>query len=91
MTEVMMIDGTTEIATLRQKLAAAETRIQERGRDTATEADEDNAFKLFTTWKSEGQKHSNDRRSARTHGCASARSAEGFMTRSAFATSPASR
>jgi hypothetical protein len=43
MAEVMMIDGTTEIATLRHKLAAAETRIQERGRDTATEADEDNA------------------------------------------------
>jgi hypothetical protein len=34
-------------------LAAAEARIQENGRHNATEADKDNAFKLFTPWKSD--------------------------------------
>jgi hypothetical protein len=49
-------DAAAEIATLRQKLAAAEVRIQEMGRHNATEADKDNAFKLFTSWKSEKAK-----------------------------------
>jgi hypothetical protein len=52
----IMVDRTAaaaaEIATLRQKLAAAEARIQEMGRHNATEADKDNAFKPFTSWKS---------------------------------------
>jgi hypothetical protein len=52
--EAMMVDHTAEIATRwRQKLAAAEARIQEKGRHNATEADKDNAFKLFTPWKSD--------------------------------------
>jgi hypothetical protein len=37
-------------------LAAAEARIQEMGRHNATEADKDNAFKLFTSWKSDKAK-----------------------------------
>lgn len=55
-----MGDGTAEIATLSQKLAAlavAETDkdnvfLQERSRHNATEADKDHAFRLFTSWKS---------------------------------------
>ena len=43
-----------EIAALRQKLAAAAARIQEEmGRRKATEVDRDNAFKPFTSWKSD--------------------------------------
>jgi hypothetical protein len=44
-------DTAAEIATVRQQLAAAEARIQEMGGHDATEADKDNAFKLFTSWK----------------------------------------
>jgi hypothetical protein len=52
-----MGDGTAEIATLSQKLAAlavAETDkdnvfLQERSRHNATEADKDHAFRLFTS------------------------------------------
>jgi hypothetical protein len=33
-------------------LAAAEARVQEMGWHNATEADKNNAFKLFTSWKS---------------------------------------
>jgi CelD/BcsL family acetyltransferase involved in cellulose biosynthesis len=54
-------DTAAEIATVRQQLAAAEARIQEMGTlrqklqemggHDATEADKDNAFKLFTSWK----------------------------------------
>jgi hypothetical protein len=54
--EAIMADRTVaaaaEIATLRQELAAAKARIQEMGRNNATKADKDNAFKLFTSWKS---------------------------------------
>jgi CelD/BcsL family acetyltransferase involved in cellulose biosynthesis len=58
-----MVDRTNAefIATVRQQLAAAEARIQEMGTlrqklqemggHDATEADKDNAFKLFTSWK----------------------------------------
>jgi hypothetical protein len=61
-----MVDRTGEIATLRQKLAAlvvAEADkdnvfIQERGRHNATEADKDNAFKLFTSWRADKAKSS---------------------------------
>jgi hypothetical protein len=42
-----------EIATLRQKLAAAEVRIRERGRHNTTEAYKDNGLKPFTSWKSD--------------------------------------
>ena len=43
-----------EITVLRQKLAAAAARIQEEiSRHKATEADKDNAFKPFTSWKSD--------------------------------------
>jgi hypothetical protein len=42
-----------EIATLRQKLAAAEVGIRERGRHNTTEACKDNALKPFTSWKSD--------------------------------------
>jgi hypothetical protein len=56
LTDAIMVDRTAaaaaEIATLRQKLAAAEARIREMGRHNTTEADKDNAFKLFTSWKS---------------------------------------
>jgi hypothetical protein len=52
--DVIMIDrnaaAAAEIATLRQKLAAAEARIRE------IEAKKDNAFKPFTSWKSEKTK-----------------------------------
>jgi hypothetical protein len=41
------VAATAEIATLRQKLAAAEARIQEMSRHNATEAD-----KPFASWKS---------------------------------------
>jgi hypothetical protein len=41
------VAATAEIATLRQKLAAAEARIQEMSRLNATEAD-----KPFASWKS---------------------------------------
>jgi hypothetical protein len=51
--EAMIVDRTSEIATLRQKLAAAEASIQERGRHNMTEADKDNLFKRFTSWTSE--------------------------------------
>jgi hypothetical protein len=55
--EAIMVDRTAaaaaEIAALRQKLAAAEARIQEMGRHNATEADKDNAFKRFTSWTSD--------------------------------------
>ena len=37
-------------------LAAAEARVQEMGQHNATEADKDNAFKLFTSWKSDKAK-----------------------------------
>ena len=51
--DVIMIDrnavAAAEIATLRQKLMAAEARICEM-------ADTDNAFKRFTSWKAEGAK-----------------------------------
>jgi len=54
--EAIMVDRTAaaaaEITTLRQELAAAKARIQEMGRHNATEADKDNAFKPFTSWKS---------------------------------------
>jgi hypothetical protein len=54
--EAIMVDRTAaaafEIATLRQELAAAKARIQEMGRYNATEADKDNTFKPFTSWKS---------------------------------------
>jgi hypothetical protein len=58
-----MVDRTNAefIATVRQQLAAAEARIQEMGTlkqklqemggNDATEADKDNALKLFTSWK----------------------------------------
>jgi hypothetical protein len=52
----MMVDSTNAerqhcyIARLKA-LAAAEARIREMGRHNATEADKDNAFKLFTSWK----------------------------------------
>jgi hypothetical protein len=58
-TEATIVDATTEIATLRQKLAAlAEADqdnvfTQESGRHNATEADKDNAFMLLTSWKSD--------------------------------------
>jgi hypothetical protein len=42
-----------EISTLRQKLAAAEVRIRERGQHNTTEARKDNALKPFTSWKSD--------------------------------------
>ena len=43
-----------EIAVLRQKLAAAAARIQVgMGRHKEPEADKDNAFKPFTSWKSD--------------------------------------
>ena len=43
-----------EIAALRQKLAAVAARIQQEvGRHKAAEADKDNAFKPFTSWKSD--------------------------------------
>jgi hypothetical protein len=49
--DVIMIDrnaaAAAEIATLRQKLMAAEARIREMGRHSATEAD-----KPFASWKS---------------------------------------
>ena len=45
--------ATAEIAMLKQKLAAAEARIQEMGRHNATEADKDNVFKRFTLWTSD--------------------------------------
>jgi hypothetical protein len=59
-----MVDRTTvatgtaaavaEIAALRQKLAAAASRVQvEMGRHKGTEVDKDNAFKPFTSWKSD--------------------------------------
>jgi hypothetical protein len=48
--------ATAEIATLRQKLAAAEARIRETGRPNATEAYKDNAFKRFAPWKSDKTK-----------------------------------
>jgi hypothetical protein len=55
-----MVDRTAaaaaEIATLRQELAAAKARIQEMRRHNATEADKDNAFKPFTSWKSDKTK-----------------------------------
>jgi hypothetical protein len=51
----MMVDHTAEIATLRQKLAAAEARTQEMGRHNAAEADKDN-IKLLTSWKSDKAK-----------------------------------
>ena len=62
--DVIMVDRTAaatgtaaavaEIAALRQKLAAAAARIQEEmGRRKATEVDRDNAFKPFTSWKSD--------------------------------------
>ena len=41
------VAATAEIVTLRQKLAAAEARIQEMSRHNATEAD-----KPFASWKS---------------------------------------
>jgi hypothetical protein len=41
------VAATAEIATLRQKLAAAEARIQEMSRHNATEAE-----KPFASWKS---------------------------------------
>jgi hypothetical protein len=47
-----MVDRATEIAALRQKLAAAEARAQEMGWHNAIEADKNNAFKLFTSWTS---------------------------------------
>jgi hypothetical protein len=55
--EAIMVDRTAaaaaEITTLRQELAAAKARIQEMGdKDNATEADKDNAFKPFASWKS---------------------------------------
>jgi hypothetical protein len=50
LTQAIMADRTataaTEIATLRQKLAAAEARIRE------IEADKNNGFKPFTWWRS---------------------------------------
>jgi hypothetical protein len=51
------VDRTAEIATLRQKLAAAEADkdnvfIQERGRHNATKAGKDNTFKPSTSWES---------------------------------------
>src|SRR5262249_53268984 len=54
-TEAMMVDHTAEIATLRQKLAAAEARTQGMGRHNATEADKDN-IKLLTSRKSDKAK-----------------------------------
>jgi hypothetical protein len=58
--DVIMIDrnatAATEIATLKQKLTAAETRIQEMGRHNATEAHKDNTFKPFTSWMSDKSK-----------------------------------
>ena len=59
-----MVDRTAELATLRQKLATlalAEAHkdnvfLQERSRHNATEADKDNAFKLFTSRKSDKTK-----------------------------------
>jgi hypothetical protein len=59
LTDVIKVDRTTatadtaaaaEIATLRQKLAAAEARIRE------IEADKDSAFKPLTLWKSDKTK-----------------------------------
>jgi hypothetical protein len=50
----MMVDRSTEIATLRQKLAAAEARIQERGRPRG---DKENALKLLASWKSDKTKN----------------------------------
>ena len=50
-----MVDHTGEIATLRQKLAAAEARTQGMGRHNATEADKDN-IKLLTSRKSDKAK-----------------------------------
>jgi hypothetical protein len=47
------VAAAAQIATLRQKLAAAEARIREMGRRKATEVDRDNAFKPFTSWKSD--------------------------------------
>jgi hypothetical protein len=51
----MMVDHTAEIATLRQKLVAAEARTQGMGRHNATKADKDNV-KLLTSWKSDNAK-----------------------------------
>jgi len=81
--DVIMVDRTAaatgtaaavaEIAALRQKLAAAAARIQQEvGRHKAAEADKDNAFKPFTSWKSDeisvrALQHST------MHGCTSAR------------------
>jgi hypothetical protein len=53
--EAIMVDRTAAAATeitLRQELAAAKARIQEMGQHNATEADKDNAFKPFASWKS---------------------------------------
>jgi hypothetical protein len=60
----MMVDRTAEIATLRQKLATlapAEAHkdnvfLQEKSQHNATEADKDNAFKPFTSRKSDKTK-----------------------------------
>ena len=60
-TEAGMGDGSAEIATLSQKLAAlavAETDkdnvfLQERSRHNATKADKDHAFRLFTSRNAE--------------------------------------
>jgi hypothetical protein len=41
-----------EIAVLRQKLAAAAARVREMDKPNTTEVHKDNAFKPFTSWKS---------------------------------------
>jgi hypothetical protein len=53
--EATMVDHTAEIATLRQKLAAAEARTQGVGRHNAAEADKDK-IKLLPSRKSENAK-----------------------------------
>ena len=79
--DVIMVDRTAvatgtaaavaEIAVLRQKLAAAASRIQvEMGRHKETEAYRDNAFKPFTSWTSDKIKSAPTLDDAWLHFCA---------------------